>query len=326
MNNINILITSLGGDIGGNTLNILRQQKEKELFIVGTDINENNYSVGDVDKFYKVPRTKDPEFGSKMLQIIEKYKINFVIPMSEVEIIWFNENRAFFDHLNVEIIINNRNIINTFLNKLETSLELKKINILTPTTLLFNEYVGQLDFPLIVKSNYSIYGKDLFIVRNQSQLDYLKLDIKDHCKYIIQQYIGNINDEFTTTVFKNLDKLEVITFKRQLTGGMTSYAVIHNVKILEEYAKKIATVFHLEGSLNIQSRKIGNQFYIFEINPRFSSTIFIRNHFGFQDLLWSMNARKPAPIFKLKDQRVSHSGQAILGYKYKFLNSPSHTY
>ena len=137
---------------------------------------------------------------------------------------------------------------------------------------------------------------------------------------MIQSYIGSIDNEFTTAVYRDKNIFEVITFKRKLTGGMTSYATIENEKQLTEYARKIAVSFDLNGSINIQSRKLDDNFYIFEINPRLSSTIYIRDHFGFQDFLWWANNISTENIFDLEYPNPDTSGSAILGYQYKFFN------
>ena len=44
----------------------------------------------------------------------------------------------------------------------------------------------------------------------------------------------------------------------------------------------------LTGSINVQLRIQENIPKIFEINPRFSSTVLFRHLFGFEDLIWSI--------------------------------------
>ncbi|MCK4974189.1 MAG: ATP-grasp domain-containing protein [Sulfurimonas sp.] len=317
---LNILITAAGGDIGGNIINILSEQKDKELFIVGTDLNKNIFALDKVDRFYQVERTDSLNYKKQILRIIEENSIEVVLPVSEQEILWFNENRNIFDALKIKVLINNRNIIDSFLNKLETSFELNNLSVKTPKTFLFSEFKNQLKFPLILKSMYSIKTKDIYIINNQNQLEYLKISIGSHDDYIIQQYIGSLDDEYTTSVYKNKNKFEVITFKRKLTGGMTSFATICNEEKLREYSLKIANSFNLEGSINIQSRKVGNDFYIFEINPRFSSTVYVRNYFGFKDVLWWINDINDGNIFNIEQNNIDLNGSAILGYQYKFFN------
>ena len=58
-------------------------------------------------------------------------------------------------------------------------------------------------------------------------------------------------------------------------------------KMLDELAIKL----NLEGSINVQLRMVENTPYVFEINPRFSSTVMFRHLFGFTDLLWCIQTQ-----------------------------------
>ena len=52
-------------------------------------------------------------------------------------------------------------------------------------------------------------------------------------------------------------------------------------------ANNIANLTDLRGSINLQVRKNDDGEYLpFEINPRLSSTLAFRHHFGFEDLKW----------------------------------------
>lgn len=320
MNKLNILVTAVGGDIGANILNILLEQKNIKLFIVGTDINENIFAIDKVNKFYQVHKANHLDYKKQIVKIVKENSIDAIIPVSEQEIIWFNNNRNIFNALNIKLLINNSNIVDSFLNKLETSRALEDISIKTPKTFLFSNFINQIEFPLILKSKYSVLTKDIYIIKNESQLELLKKSIEKPDDYIIQQYVGSIDDEYTTTVYRSNNRLEVINFKRKLTGGMTSFATIANEKVLYDYAKNIAESFNLNGCINIQSRKSAKEFYIFEINPRFSSTVFIRNHFGFQDVLWWLNDIFDKDIINLKQTEIKSNGSAVLGYQYKFFD------
>ena len=50
----------------------------------------------------------------------------------------------------------------------------------------------------------------------------------------------------------------------------------------------MSILLKLEGSINIQLRFRVDEPIIFEINPRFSSTILFRHLLGFKDLIWSI--------------------------------------
>ena len=64
-------------------------------------------------------------------------------------------------------------------------------------------------------------------------------------------------------------------------------------EVVENYEIKklcidIADKLNLVGSINIQLRILNNKATIFEINPRFSSTVLFRHSIGFSDLVWSL--------------------------------------
>ena len=277
----NILITSVGGDIGGNIVKIIRKQNLFEYCIVGTDIKKHVFSELDLDYFYQVSRIGDPKYIVQLKNIIEKHKIDLIIPSSEYDILFLHQNTELFDSMNVQLLVNNKNIVNTFLDKFQTSNILTNLDITTPKTYNLSIYSDQLDFPVILKASSSTTSKIIKIITNEQELVEAKLNIGDKNKFIIQKYIGTENEEYTTAIYKNKNFTKVITFKRQLDGDKTGYAEIYNSKKLEDYPTKIANEFDLKGSINIQSRKSNDDFYIFEINPRISSTVYIRDHFEF---------------------------------------------
>jgi len=76
-------------------------------------------------------------------------------------------------------------------------------------------------------------------------------------------------------------------------------------------SSKIAEAVSLRGSINIQSRRVGDVFLPFEINPRISGTVLFRKKFGFDDVSWWMDILSGktydyVPLFK--------SGRAIRHY------------
>ncbi|MDF1876080.1 ATP-grasp domain-containing protein, partial [Sulfurimonas sp. SAG-AH-194-I05] len=141
--------------------------------------------------------------------------------------------------------------------------------------------------------------------------------IDNNHEYIIQKYIGSSDQEYTTTVYKNSENIKVITFKRTLDGDKTGYAAICHSEKLERYSKLIANEFSLDGSINIQSRMFGDDYYIFEINPRISSTVYIRNHFYFTDLTWWICDLYNIYFDNSLDE-IKRNGIGVIGYTYAF--------
>jgi len=312
-----ILVTSAGGDIGGNIINILNKQKIIELCLTVTDINTHIFSEKLVDKFYQVSRTDSNEYLNEIKDIVILNKIDLIIPSSEQDILFFNMNREYFISNNVKLLINSDKIIKTFLDKLQTTLSLNEIDVKTPITYNLEHYNEELNFPIIVKAIKSTTSKLIKIVYNEQELKDCKQTITNKVDFIIQEYISTANDEYTTAIYRDTNISKVITFKRKLAGDKTGYAEIIHSKILEDYANKIADQFSLNGSINIQSRMFNGDYYIFEINPRISSTVYIRDYFKFQDLLWWIcNILGIDYTSKVEEQ--DKNGIAVIGYTYNF--------
>ena len=81
-----------------------------------------------------------------------------------------------------------------------------------------------------------------------------------------------------------------------MVGGLTGWARVVKNKQVGNLLNVIAKGWNLEGSINVQLRitKIGPM--IFEVNPRFSSTVYMRHKLGFTDVLWSLKEFFDEPI------------------------------
>ena len=58
---------------------------------------------------------------------------------------------------------------------------------------------------------------------------------------------------------------------------------------MENTLKILANKLDLRGSINVQFKAIKNKIKIFEINPRLSSTVLMRDITGFKDCYWWIN-------------------------------------
>lgn len=311
----NILITSVGGDIGINIVNILIKQKLFKCNLIAVDVKEYVFSKKLVNKFYKVPRTEDINYLDKMDEIISLNNIDLIIPSSEKDILFYKSNKDYFNQKNIKLLINNDNLIDDFLDKEKTSLVLKKLGVNTPNTYNLDTYSYELQFPVIVKAKKSIISKTVRVIESKEELEYLKSVLFNKNEYIVQEYIGSANEEYTTAVYRSDKGTKSISFKRNLDGDKTGFAVIDNYKQLDNYSSLIAEYYNLNGSMNIQSRKQDSEFYVFEINPRISSTVYIRDHFNFSDLLWWICTLLN---IKFTFNKIDKEGISVIGYTYNF--------
>jgi carbamoyl-phosphate synthase large subunit len=95
--------------------------------------------------------------------------------------------------------------------------------------------------------------------------------------------------EVTCAVYRKRDgEVLSLLMLRRLTGGFTGWARIIDDEQTSQMCARIAVGLDLRGSMNVQLRLTDKGPRVFEINPRFSSTVLMRHRMGFSDVLWAI--------------------------------------
>ena len=281
---INILVTGIGGDIGIGITKILKEIEYHDI-LVGCDTKKYPANKSDVDCFYEAPSANDEKIYLNFINFIcNKHDVDLIIPSSEIEIKTLNVNKAnLSDKLN--ILINDDQIIETFMDKLKTIKFFAANGIKHPKTFDIVEFTNQLVYPYLLKDKFTQGSKGVVIIEDSEDFIYYK---NKHPNSIIQEIIGDESEEYTIGVFSDGNNVYNIAFQRELGyEGLSKFVKRISEPKIDLLAKKIANLINLKGSINIQVRKSSQGEYIpFEINPRLSSTLAFRHRFGFKDLKW----------------------------------------
>lgn len=276
-----IFITAIGGDIGYGVIKSLKRSNH-DLYIIGCDIQKYNYAYDLVDEFYVSPAYRDEEkWKSFVLEILQDNDAEYFWPVTEPEIKIVNSNRDLFE--TYKVVMNKSNILEVAMDKGRTAECLLKAGIKAPQT--WSEISScEENYPMIVKEKFGCGSHAVSIVNDHNELVEEFNRMSDP---IIQTYIGDADNEYTMTVFSDGNVVNSIAFKRSLGfGGMSRSVELTHDDNLDEIARKIADLFDLRGSVNVQMRKLNGEYYVFEINPRISSTMGFRLQLGFNDTAW----------------------------------------
>ncbi|MDP8259071.1 MAG: ATP-grasp domain-containing protein [Candidatus Aadella gelida] len=278
-----IFVTAIGGDIGQSVLRCLRG-KYPESDLYGSDMDPFAASRDEVKKFYLSPSPQNSKYANFVKTVVLENNIDYFLPIAESEIIWFEKNKRLFDNDGVKILINSSQIVDTFSDKFIAAQFFKENNIKHPRTFLAEKYNSELDYPYILKKRLGYGGKGLIKVDKRGSYDLSDEKFKD-C--VVQEYVSDEWPEYTVAVFSDGKNTVSISFKRQLGyGSLTKIAELINDIELETIATDIARLVGLKGSINLQFRKTNEGYVLLEINPRLSSTVYIRHNFGFTDVKW----------------------------------------
>jgi carbamoyl-phosphate synthase large subunit len=278
-----VLITGIGGDISQGVATILRECR-KDLCLVGVDVHLQHGGKLFVDFYETVPSAADPNYLSALEKIIQKYQVRIFIPMTEPEL---GILQSSFDFLFPEVkwIIAGAAVVSVGLDKLATIRAIEELGLPVPWTIPVSDG-SPLGYPCILKNRYGSGSRAVFELQNDEDSAYFRKRFPDA---IFQEKLEPADREVTCAVYRGLDgAVYSLLMLRRLTGGFTGWAKIISNKEITLMCERIATGLNMKGAMNIQLRITDHGPRVFEINPRFSSTVLMRHRLGFTDLLWAI--------------------------------------
>lgn len=278
------LITAIGGDVGSSVVRCLNKEFSKEN-LVGCDIIPYVSAYDEVGEFFLAPPyVNEEKYLDVLLNECKVRKISYILPMTEGEILIFDKYKGLFNLRGIKVMINKSDILKIAFSKYSTANAVRKMGLNSPKTWRLKENIGEIRYPVIVKPDRGCSSRDVTVVYNCQECELVASKIPDA---IIQEYIGSSENEFTVGVFSNGNDIKTIAFRRTLgLGGMSKMVERIEDEKIDTMASTVAKAFQLEGAINLQMRKQEGEYYIFEINPRISSTVGFRYMLGFKDVKW----------------------------------------
>ena len=274
----NILVTGCGGDIGIAIGRILRES-EITGKLIGCDIALEHPGEVFFDECLPMVRADSAEYFPRLVEVIEKKNIDLVIPAAEPELRVIMQN-DFYGHQEFFITANIEAMRIGF-DKYATAELLKNIGQPYPWT-VDAETMAPYAYPCIWKSRTGCGSKQIKLLKAQD-------DLVTVSEGIYQEYIPDDEGEYTCGLYRNSQgEVRTIIFKRKLRGGLTGSGEVVKNESINRLLFVLAAAVNLQGSINVQLRLRNGVPYVFEINPRFSSTVMFRHKLGFMDLLWSI--------------------------------------
>jgi carbamoyl-phosphate synthase large subunit len=314
MKKINIAITGTGSLIGQAIIKSIKSSDMADkVKLIGCDYFRNTVGSFWCDENYILPdilkKENEKQWQKDIFEIIKKEHISILFVGVDFELSLFSKLKYEIERATgCNIIISNEKSLKISNDKYLTYEFLKKNQLNYPKTYLPSEINDmEIDYPCILKPRIGARSKNVFVINDKDDL-LKKITLVDNP--IIQELIGDNENEYTCGVLCLDGKIiNSIALRRYLKEGNThiaEYKKDFNPKIYT-YIEKIALKLNLYGGCNFQLRLGENQEpYLFEINPRFSGTTYMRSLFGFNEVeyvikTFSGHELKP---FKLNEGKV----------------------
>ena len=285
-----ILITGCGGDIALSMAKLLRETSIVG-HLIGTDVSDDHPGFAFYDKTGVLPPAFDPLYLTSLRDFVAKNDVAAIIPASEPEIRFFT-NRHIDTINNVTLITASHYARQIGFDKLETARFLEKHSLPFPWTMPVLDGLPK-ETPCILKSTSGSGSKTVRIV-DAKLVDYYRQHNTDD---IWQELLLPHDQEYTCGVYRTGAKeVRTVILRRSLVGDHTGKAQTYTNSEIYELLIAIAENLDLHGSINVQLRLTPRGPVVFEINPRFSSTVSLRHRIGFCDLVWSLQEAAGIPL------------------------------
>lgn len=314
MSRIEVMITGVdGGGIGEQILKCLRLS-QLEYKITACDMNRMSRGLGSVDQAYIVPPAFAPNYVDCIFDICKKNEIKVVFPGSEPELKVLSNNRELFKGAGIYVPLNPKHVIDICMDKNKTISFLKENGFEVPKYWVVKT-ASDLEtvdvFPVVVKPSIGGGGSvNTFIAQDEEELFMFGVYLlKIYDEFTVQEYIGDINSEYTVGVISSSDGqyLNSIAVKKRILSGLSNKIRIPNRTRRKELgeilaissgisqgeigrfkevtlpSRKIAEALGATAAINVQCRFFDDKMYVFEINPRISGTSSLRALVGYNE-------------------------------------------
>ena len=287
-----MLITGCGGDIALALARIARECGVVRR-LIGCDIHDDHPGSAFYDKLARAPRADDPTYLEGLKSIVTTNGVDVIVPMSEAEMTTLLSADACSEIDGVPVIMANRVAVTIGLDKLATIDTLARNGVPTPWT----EIVGSAlpaSLPCIFKLRRGQGSKELRRVETADDVERLS---REKIGELWQELLLPDDQEYTCGLYRCRNgEIRTLAFRRKLQGGLTRSGHVVDSTAINTLLERIAVVLDLFGSINVQLRLTAGGPKVFEINPRFSSTVCFRHKMGFRDFVWSLLERKGLAI------------------------------
>lgn len=297
-----VLLTGCGAPGAPGIIKCLRKNGERNIRIVGVDMNENAGGRGLVDVFYTIPAAKDEEFIPAILDICGKEKVDVVEPIVTRELMKFAKAKPLFDSEGIKVVVMAPETLEIVNNKAHLLYEMKKVGISTPDFVIVHtldeliEACKTLGYPekaICVKGAVGNGSRGVRIVDAAVSKYDLFFNEKPNSMYIsydelirtlgerpgipemlVMEYLPG--EEFGVDVLCDNGRVicEVGRYNYSVNSSIPQGCIIEEREQPFKLARQICEAFMIDGNANFDFKyNCDGEAMLIEINPRLSATI-----------------------------------------------------
>lgn len=276
-----ILVSGASGIVG---YGILRSLKGTGCRLIGTTIYDRSPADCFADTVAHPPLTSDPLYLPWLLETIQTYGVDMVIPGIEADMSAWNEHRAALEASGAVVLLNNPELIRLCLDKWRFYEKLQSCGFQYCIPSSIEQTYEIFKPPFLLKPRCGFGGRGIVKVESRADFDANRDEIGK--SLMMQEFVGKADEEYTASAFFDRDSnlKAYMVLKRKLSkAGYTEIAETVFPEGLREILLTLADILTPVGPTNFQFRKHNGEWRLLEINPRISSATSIRTAFGYNE-------------------------------------------
>lgn len=255
-----ILLGAAGTATSWHLSKVINENFSKELELFLSDSNPSKLVASSIftKNYFQVPLANHKDYEKVLSEILEKYKIDFYIPLIDHDVYLFHSDRK---DLNTKLVSPNRKSGNILSNKLKTYEFLNNNEIRVPQC--FTDQT-QLDsrFDYFIKPLLGFGSRGTGIINSKT------IQKSDFENNVIQEKLSG--PEITIEVFNHSNGIKTICRERiETKAGVCTKARIFHDTILHDIAIKICNCIEMPIAFCFQVMKSkNNDWVLIDLNPR----------------------------------------------------------
>jgi carbamoyl-phosphate synthase large subunit len=311
-----VLLTGVGGIIGESIIKCLAHTSWR---VIGVDASELAAGLYAVPKGYVVPKSNDPAYVDRLLDICAAERVRYLFNGLDLELPIIAAAADRFRQAGIIPIVSPPSVIAIGDDKLETVRFLESHRFPAPRTADYcDPEAADIGFPLVLKPRRGgSRSQGYYFVENRHEMR-LREALIDPANCLVQEYIEG--DEYSVgSISFDGACFGAMAMRRTLRDGNSHKAHVVHIPAIEAFVRKAAEELKPFGPCNFQLRMRRGVPYIFDINPRCSGGSYIRALAGFNEPLMALEYLehgvrprfecRPLTVFRYWNEVVVEPGQ-----------------
>ena len=275
-----ILMTGAGGVAVPALIESLRKKGYR---VLAADMDSMAAGLYCADRGYVIPAGTSPDFLPAIRDICKKESVTAIVPLVDEELVSVLE----LERDGVLVLLPRQEFVALCLDKYVLMQRLKELGITVPVTRLASDGADAMSFPVIVKPRRGRGSRGVGIVDSEESLNsFIKASPYATNELLIQEYIDGAEYTVSVVVWRDGEVQAVVPKEIISKRGITRIAVTRRNPKIESLCIRIQEQLKADGPFNVQLRfnASNGEPFIFEINPRFSTSISLTIAAGIDEL------------------------------------------